>query len=107
MKRGELYRVRRPKADPKTFRTYVVLSRSSAINSRFPTVICAPVVTNGEGLSTQVQIGIDEGMKHTSWILCDNLVSVEKAVLTDYVGSVPPLKLTEVNRALRIALDLH
>ncbi len=106
MKRGELYRVHRPKADPKTFRTYIVLSRSSVIDSRFPTVICAPIVSNGEGLSTQVQVGIDDGMKHTSWILCDNLVSVEKSVLTCYVGSVSSSKLVEVNRALKIALDI-
>ena len=106
MKRGELYRVHRPKADPKTFRTYIVLSRSSVIDSRFPTMICAPIVSNGEGLSTQVQVGIDDGMKHTSWILCDNLVSVEKSVLTYYVGSVSSSKLVEVNRALKIALDI-
>jgi len=106
MKRGELYRVPRPKADPKSFRTYVVLSRFSVIHSRFPTVICAPILSNGEGLSTQVQIGVDEGMKHTSWILCDNLVSVEKSALSNYVGSLSTQKLAEVNRSLKIALDL-
>ena len=107
MKRGELYRVYRPKADPKTFRTYVVLSRYPVIESRFPTVICAPVLSNGEGLSTQVQIGVDEGMKHTSWIFCDSIVSVEKTALTQHVGSLPAVKLTELNRALKIALDLQ
>lgn len=107
MHRGELYRVHRLRTDPKAFRTYVVLSRESIISSRFPTVICASVLTNGEGLSTQVQIGIEEGMKHTSWILCDSLVSIEKSVLTQYVGDLSPSKLDEVNRALAIALDLN
>jgi len=106
MNRGELYRVYRPKADPKRFRTYVVLSRDSVIRSRFPTVICAPLLSSSEGLSTQVQVGVDEGMKHTSWILCDNLVSVEKSALTYYVGSLSSGKLAELNRALKIALDL-
>ena len=76
------------------------------IDSRFSTVICAPVFTNSESLSTQVQIGLDEGMKHPSWIACDNLVSIEKSALTQYVGSLSSLKLSELNRALAIALGL-
>jgi mRNA interferase MazF len=106
MKRGELYRVHRPKADPKTFRTYVILSRQAAIGSRFPTVICAPVFSNGEGLATQVRIGIDEGMRHPSWILCDNLLSIEKSALAQCVGSLSAAKLAELNRAIAIAVDL-
>ena len=76
------------------------------LDSRFSTVICAPVFTDGESLSTQVQIGVDEGMKHPSWIACDNLVSIEKSVLTQYVGSLSSSKVSELNRALAIALNL-
>jgi mRNA interferase MazF len=82
------------------------VSRPALIESRFSTVICAPVFSNGEGLSTQVAIGPDEGMKHSSWIMCDNLVSVRKSELTDYVGSLSGAKLTELNEALKKALDL-
>ena len=106
MTRGELYRVYRPTRDPKEHRTFVVVSRQALIDSRFSTVVCAPVFSNGEGLSTQVAIGPDEGMKHPSWIMCDNLVSVRKADLTQYVSSLPASKLAEVNRALRMALDV-
>ncbi len=82
------------------------MSRPALIESRFSTVICAPVFSNGEGLSTQVAIGPDEGMKHSSWIMCDNLVSVRKSELTDYVGLLSGSKLTELNEALKKALDL-
>ena len=82
------------------------MSRPALIESRFSTVICAPVFSNGEGLSTQVAIGPDEGMKHSSWIMCDNLVSVRKSELTDYVGLLSSSKLTELNEALKKALDL-
>jgi mRNA interferase MazF len=82
------------------------VSRPALIESRFSTVICATVFSNGEGLSTQVAIGPDEGMKHSSWIMCDNLVSVRKSELTDYVGSLSGSKLTELNEALKKALDL-
>jgi len=104
--RGELYRVYKRAGDPKKHRTFVVVSRQTLIDSRFSTVVCAPVFSSGEGLSTQVAIGPDEGMKQASWIMCDNLVSVRKADLTQYVSSLPAAKIGELNRALRMALDV-
>ena len=107
MKRGDLYRVHKPSArDPKRFRVFVVVSRPVLIDSRFSTVICAPVYSSSHGLSTQVMIGIDEGMKHESCIHCDELVSLPKSVLTDYVGTLSAEKIEELNRALIIALDI-
>jgi mRNA interferase MazF len=52
-------------------------------------------------------VGIDEGLKHDSSIHCDDLVSLPKAMLTDYVGSLSPEKLLELDRALAFALDLR
>lgn len=107
MKRGELYRVAHPSArDPKKSRVFVVVSRQVLIDSRFSTVICAPVYSAYDGLSTQVLIGIDEGLKHDSSIHCDELVSLPKPVLTNFVGSLSPQKLDALNKALRSALDI-
>ena len=106
MKRGELYRVHKPAGDPKQYRTFVIVSRQILVDSRFSTLICAPVYTAGEGLSTQVPVGPEEGLKHVSWIFCDNLVSLHKSDLTHYVGSLSPSKVSELNAALKIALDL-
>jgi mRNA interferase MazF len=64
------------------------------------------VFSSGEGLSTQVAVGPDEGLKHPSWIMCDNLLSLRKTDLTDYIGSLSRSKLAEMNRALRMALGL-
>ena len=106
MRRGDLYRVRKPQGDPKSHRVFAVVSRQALIDSRFSTVVCAPIFTSGYGLSTQVEIGIDEGMKHPSWVFCDNLVSVRKSELSDYVGSISQEKSSQLDRALKIALDL-
>ena len=83
-----------------------MVSRQTLIDSRFPSVICAPVMTQGHGYSTQVSVGIDEGLKHESWILCDNLVSLRKERLTRFVGSLSPSKIVELERALKMALAL-
>ena len=108
MKRGELYRVPRPSTrDPKRSRVFLIVSRQVLIDSRFATVICAPVFSTRHGLATQVAIGIDEGLKHESSVHCDELVSLPKTVLTQFIGTLGPVKLKELERALRVALDLR
>ncbi len=93
--------------DPKKFRVFVIVSRQFLIDSRFSTVICAPVYTTYEDLSTQVAVGIDEGLKHDSSIHCDELISLPKSMLTDYLGNLPSEKLYLLERALKIALQLN
>jgi mRNA interferase MazF len=107
MRRGEIYRVHYPSDDPKLYRSFVVVSRQTLIDSRFPTVICAPILTRGHGFSTQVSVDIDEGLKHESCILCDNLVSLRKVQLTRFVGSLTHSKIEELDRALKMALALE
>jgi mRNA interferase MazF len=107
MRRGEFYRVYQPPNDTKQYRVFVIVSRQALIDTRFPTVICAPVNKNGTGLSTQVSVGLNEGLKHQSWILCDNLTSIPKYSLTNYVGSLSSERIVEVDRALSMALDLR
>lgn len=108
MKRGELYRVSHPSVrDPKKYRVFVIVSRQVLIESRFSTVICAPIFTAYDGLATQVPIGPDEGLKHESSVHCDELVSLPKTVLTNFIGTLPPVKMEALNQALLIALDIH
>jgi mRNA interferase MazF len=106
VKRGDLYRVAHPSHDPKKYRVFVVVSRQAVIDSRFSTVICAPVYTVHDGLASQVGIGVEEGLKHESSIHCDELVSLPKSVLTNYIGMLSPRRVEELNYALRVALDL-
>lgn len=108
MRRGELYRVLRPGSlDPKRSRVFAVVSRQTLIDSRFSTVICAPVYTRREGLATEVPVGAPEGLKHESSILCDALVSLPKSALTSFVGALPPPKVRALNDALRVALAVE
>jgi mRNA interferase MazF len=106
MRRGEIYRVTKPRDDPKRFRAYVIVSRQTLIDSAFATVTCAPVFSRSHELSTQVDVGPAEGLKHPSAIYCDNLVSLAKSDLTHYVGALSPRQLAALDRALRVALAL-
>jgi len=105
MKRGDLYLVYKgSKNDPKNQRVFLVVSRQECIDKGFSSVICAPVYTNYHGFSTQIEVGIDEGLKHDSAVFCDDLISLPKRILTNYIGSLSDSKMEEVNSALRIAL---
>ena len=107
MKRGELYRVAHPSArDPKKHRVFVIVSRQVLIESRFSTLVCAPVYSTHDGLSTQVLVGVDEGLKRDSSIHCDELISLPKSVLTQYLGALSSSKTEALNHALRMALDI-
>ena len=107
VKRGELYRVFKPSPrDPRRSRVFVVVSRQVLIDFRFSTIICAPIYSIHHGLPTQVFVGIDEGFKHDSSIHCDELISILKADLTNFVGTLSPEKILELDSALAVALDL-
>ena len=107
MRRGELYRVYKSSShDPKRYRVFVVVSRQILIDSRFSTVICAPVYSSFDALSTQIPVGIDQGLKHESSIHCDELISIRKTNLTHFIGTLSPIKIEALNQALATALEL-
>lgn len=107
MRRGELYLVRKPGTQhPRRRRVFVIVSRQALIDSKFSTVICAPVYSRHDGLSTQVRLGVEEGLKQDSSIHCDELVSLPKSLLTRYVGLLNEEKIEELHRALLTALEL-
>ena len=107
MTRGDLYLVRKPgSTDPRRRRVFVVVSRQVLIDSRYSTVICAPVYSTRSGLSTQVAIGTETGLKQDSAIHCDELVSIPKSRLKGFLGSLSPAMADELDRALAIAVGL-
>ena len=108
MNRGEIYRVRRPPGnDPKRSRCFVIVSRQALIESKAARIVCAPINTSYVGLTTQVPVGIDEGLKHPSCINCDQLFTLDKSVLTDFVAVLSATKLRQLRVALRIALAVE
>ena len=106
LRRGEIYRVRQPQhGDPKKSRCFAVVSRQDLLDSKANRVLCAPINTSGVGLSTEVQVGVDEGLKHDSVINCQ-ITRLEKSMLTDYIGALSLAKLKLLRAALVVAFDI-
>jgi mRNA interferase MazF len=83
------------------------VSRQILVDSKFSSVVCAPVYSRHDGLSTQVEVGVEEGLKHPSSIHCDELVSLPKPMLTRFVGHLRRAKLEDLDHALAVALELE
>jgi mRNA interferase MazF len=108
MRRGEIYRTSHriaARGDKPGY--YVIVSRGFiADNDDISTVICAHVYGEVLGLATEVVVGPEEGIPHTSAVRCDFLMLMFKGKLTTPAGRLSNSKLLELNRALARALDL-
>jgi len=106
--RGEIYRTRErvsERGGKPGF--YVVVSRGFvAENDDISTVVCAPVYSQVLGLTTEVVLGADDGLPRASAVRCDFLTLMFKSKLTQFIGTLTPVKLAELDRALAVALDL-
>ena len=108
MKRGEIYRTQE-KVPERGYKPgfYVVVSRNFiAGNEDISTIVCAPVYSEILGVKSEVELGVEDGLPHDSAIRCDFLTLMFKRKLTQFVGTLPPAKIKELNRALRYALEL-
>ncbi len=98
--RGEIWLLDRPRPDKR--RPVLVLSRPSLIRS-LHTVTVAAVTSTLRGSPTEVELGVEEGLKQTSCINLCNIFTVPKRDLANFVGTVSPEKMAGVCAALVIA----
>jgi mRNA interferase MazF len=87
---------------PDKRRPVPVLSRQPVI-PLLNTVMVAPITSTIRGAPSEVLLGIDQGLKHTSAVNLDHVQTVDKARLEQFVGSATPLQMQAVCRALVIA----
>jgi mRNA interferase MazF len=99
--RGEIWHYRFSRPD-KT-RPVLVLTRQEVI-SLLHTVMVAPITSTIRGAPSEVAVGPGEGLKHDSAVNLDHVQTVEQSALTGYVGTLPAGKMSEVCRALAIAV---
>jgi len=98
--RGEIWLLDRPRPDKR--RPVLVLSRPSLVRS-LHTVTVAAVTSTLRGSPTEVELGVDEGLKQISCVNLCNLFTVQQHDLDTFVGTVAPEKMAKVCAALAIA----
>ncbi len=70
-------------------------------------IACAPITRTTRGIRSEVAIGPNEGLPESCVINCDNIVTVPvEALDRSPVGQLDEVKRSELDRALRYALDI-
>ena len=98
-RRAEVWLARLDKVRP-----IVVLTRDP-MGALLHAVIAAPVTSTIRGLSTEVPIGPDGGIRLESVVNLDNVQLVARSRLVKRVGQVSPSTMTDICRALSIAVE--
>ena len=101
MTRGEVYDAELPGGSHPA----VVVTRNRAI-PLLRNVCVAAVTSTIRELPTEVPLGTGEGLARECVVNCDNLFTLPKRALGRRRGALGPEQLDELNRALRIALEL-
>ena len=87
-------------------RPVCVITRDAAARV-LTAVTCAPITRTIRGIRSEVPIGPDEGLPEPCVVNCDNIVTVPVDALDrSPVGQLDEIKRSELDRALRYALDI-
>lgn len=87
-------------------RPVCVITRNAAA-SVLTAITCAPITRTTRGIRSEVSIGPDEGLPEPCVINCDTIVTVPVGALDGRpVGQLDEVKRSELDRALRYALDI-
>jgi mRNA interferase MazF len=99
--RGDIWTYRF--AGPDQRRPVVVLTRQEVI-PLLRTVMVAPVTSTVRGAPSEVLVGPELGLQHTSAVNLDHVQTVERSRLERRLGRLGPEDMREVCRALAVAV---
>jgi len=85
-------------------RPVIVLTRDP-MGALLNSVIVAPVTSRVRGLSTEIPVGPDDGIRLDSVVNLDHLQLLPRAKLLRRVGRARPETMTSVCRAIDVAID--
>jgi mRNA interferase MazF len=86
-------------------RPVVLLSRDEAYSAR-ELVTVAPVTTRIRRIPVEVPLGRENGLRRTSAVNLDSIVTIPKRALQSRIARLDRDKLTAVHNAIRFALAL-
>ncbi len=103
MKHGEIRWYKLLSPDKK--RPVLILTRDSVLEY-LGEVTIAPITTSVRDIPSEVFLSTADGMPHDCAINCDHLQTVSKGKIGSLITSLPGIKMSEVGRAIRFALDI-
>jgi len=86
-------------------RPVLVLTRE-LVRPHLMTVTIAPITTTIRGLSTEVAVGVENGLAGPSVVRCDNVTTIPTGVLGGQIGVLLDRQEQALSDAIRAAFDL-
>lgn len=93
-------------ADLDRVRPVLVLTRE-VVRPHLKHVTVAPITTVMRGLSTEVPVGMTNGVDADSVISCENITTIPSSALGRNVGYLLPVQEELLSTAVRAAFDLE
>lgn len=86
----------------------VLIIQNDKGNRHSPTVIIAPITTsNKPDMATHVKLTDLSGLKRASVVLLEQIRTIDRKRLKDYIGTVTDRQMLVINRAIVISLGLN
>lgn len=93
-------------ADLDKTRPVLVLTRE-LVRPHLRTVTVAPITRTIRGLSTEVLVGLKNGLSEPSVVSCDNISTVPTDALGEKIGLLFDHQEQDLSRAIQAAFDLN
>ena len=90
--------------DPVGRRPVLLLTRTPAY-PYLNKILIAEVTSTVRGIPQEVLLGKKEGLLRSSVVNFDNVHAIPKAALSNFIGSLAPVRHREIKRALGYVLD--
>lgn len=100
--RGDIFDADLPDAG---VRPVLVVTRQAAIPV-LSAVTVAPITSTVRSIASEVPLNSEHGLTHPSVANCDNLLTIDKALLADRRGTLGFEDVARLDDALRFALQL-
>ena len=111
MRRGDVYYADlRPVIGSEQGGVRPVLIVQNDVGNKFsPTVIITPLTSKPKKLTqpTHVAIGKRFGLSEYSYALLEQIRTIDRARILDYVGHADEYMMSRIDRALRVSLNLE
>ena len=112
IRRGDLYYAELdPIVGSEQAGTRPVLVVSNDIGNRYsPVIVAVPITSRKIGkkwLPTHVRVRVPELLKNESTALTEQIRTIDKLRLKEYIGSLPDCLMKEVDQALAVCISLN
>jgi mRNA interferase MazF len=87
-------------------RPVLVLTRE-LVRPHLTTVTVAPIMRTVRGLSTEVPVGVANGLEEPSVVACDHVTTIPKDALGERIGLLLEGQEQRLSAAIRAAFDLE